>query len=242
MTPRDEPHVATPSARRRWRVPAIVFLVVVVVASAGVAATRGPFFPARTIRVEGARHLSRADVLRIADIDERTNVFTFDAGAAERRLTRNRWIAGATVTKDLPNTIDIAVREHAAVAVMASTGGLRLVAEDGTLLGSAEDGVTLPRIGSAAPAPAAAWVEGAARAVAAMTPDVRSQVALVEILADGALRLELRSGAQVEYGPAQDVASKATALRALLRWASGQGATIRSADIRAPSAPTARLA
>lgn len=244
MTPGDELHVATPADRRRWRIPAIAFLVTAVIGSVAVAATRGPLFPVRTVRVAGAEHVSRAELLRIAGIDQGTNVFTFDAGAAERRLMQDRWIAEATVTKDLPATIDIVVREHTPVAVMASTGGLRLVAEDGTPLGAAEDAVTLPRIGPADPTagePAVAWVRGAARAIAAMAPVLRRQVAVVAVLSDGQLRVDLRSGTQVVYGPAEDVVPKAEALRALLRWAAGQGRSIRSADIRVPSAPTARL-
>lgn len=245
MTTGDEPHVATPAGRRRWRIPAIAFLVIVVVSSVGAAATRGPLFPARAIRVVGAEHLSRADVLRIAGIDGGTNVFTLDAGAAERRLMRDRWIADATVTKDLPTTIEIVVREHTPVAVTGSANALRLVAEDGALLGAAADAVMLPRIGPADPAagpPDTAWVNGAAKAVAAMAPVLRRQVSLVAILADGQLRVDLRSGAQVVYGPPEDVISKAKALRALLRWAAVQRTAIRSADIRVPSAPTARLA
>jgi cell division protein FtsQ len=227
------------------KVAAIACLVVALLAAGAAALTRSSLFHAKTISVHGASHVSRAEVLQIAAIDPETNVFTLDAAAAERRLERDPWIADATVTKDLPSTVSIRVRERVPVAVASSGGVDRLVADDGTLLD-----VALPRAAASltriAPAgedaePAIAAIAGAARAIAAMTPAVRHQVSVMSILADGQLRVDLSSGAEVAYGPASESVEKAQALRALLEWAAGQGATLAGADVRVPSAPTAEL-
>jgi cell division protein FtsQ len=215
-----------------------------VVAATAVGLTRSPLVHARTIRVHGASHLTRSDVLRRAQIAVGVNVFMLDAGSAERRLEADPWVMEATIAKHLPSTLVVDIQERSPVAVIESTGLLRLVAADGTLLDPAGTGVSLPLIASdddelLEPAPAA--VRGAARAVARMTQALRRQVAQVSILADGTLRMDLRSGAPVSYGPAVDLVAKAEALQALLRWASAQGAPIASADVRVPSAPTARF-
>jgi cell division protein FtsQ len=242
----EQPALDRP-AHRPWRIPAIAFLILVVFVATGVTLTRTSLFSARTITIRGVAHLKRSDILRIADIGSGTNVFTFDTAAAERRLERDPWIADATITKDLPSTVSVDIRERVAVAVVASGGALRLVAEDGVLLGAALPDLAsgLPHIASAergGPEPTTDGVRAAARAAAAMAPPLRRLVDVVSVLADGQLRVDLRSGAQVAYGPAVDLVEKAQALGALLAYAASQGMTLSSADVRVPSAPTVQLA
>ncbi len=228
------------------KISAIVFIVTVLLGAAAVTLTRSPFFYAREIEVRGASHLARADVLRIAGITPKTNVFTLDAGAAEARLEREPWIAGATITKGLPSRLVIDIHERVAVAVVESGGILRLVADDGALLEAA----ALPRVSAGLPVIALTdrqavgsqdAVGGAARAIAAMAPILRHRIDGVSILSDGQLRVDLSSGAEVAYGEAVELSEKAMALRALLDYADGKGVGVISADVRVPSAPTAVL-
>lgn len=231
---------------RLRKIGAIAFIATVLIVAATVTLTRSPFFYADTIDVRGTAHVARADVLRVAAITSKTNVFTLDAGAAEARLEREPWIAEATITKELPSTLIIDVHERVAVAVLESGGVLRLVADDGSLLEAA-----LPRAAAGLPViaptdelglePAPEAVEGAARAIAAMIPTLRHRIDGVSVLADGQLRVDLSSGAQVAYGEAVDLVEKAMALRALLDYAAGTGASVISADVRVAAAPTAVL-
>ena len=241
---------APPPADRRDRfrkAGAIVFITVVVLGAATVTLTRSPFFAARTIEVRGASHVPRSQVLRIAAVTPDTNVFTLDAGAAERRLERDPWIADATVTKDLPSTLVIDIHERIAVAVAESDGVLRLVADDGAFLETAlpRAAIGMPSIVTAdaegvEPSPEA--VGGAARAIAAMAPTLRRRIDGIAILADGQLRVDLTSGSSAAYGEPVELQEKAMALRALLDYAAERGATVLSVDVRVPSAPTAVLA
>lgn len=229
--------------RGRKRLAAIAAITAAVVVATAVGLSHSSLVHARTIRVHGAAHLTRSDVLRMAQIAVGVNVIMLDAGAAERRLEADPWVAEATISKHLPSTLVVDILERSPVAVFESTGLLRLVAGDGTLLDAAGPGVSLPLIAPAETTPGTAPVSihDAARAVAAMAPALRRQVAQVSILADGTLRADLRSGAPVTYGSAVDLVAKAQALQALLRWASAQGTSIAAADVRVPSAPTARL-
>jgi cell division protein FtsQ len=230
---------------RARKVVAIVFIATVLLGAAAVTLTRSPFFYARTVEVRGTSHVARADVLRIAAITPKTNVFMLDAQAAEVRLERDPWIAEATITKDLPSKLVIDIHERVPVAVVESGGVLRLVADDGALLEAA-----LPRAAAGLPAigtteegiePAGETVEAAARAIAAMAPTLRHRIDGVSILTDGQLRVDLSSGAEVAYGEAVDLPEKAMALRALLDYAAENDTAVISADVRVPSAPTAIL-
>ena len=207
--------------------------------------TRSPFFFADTIDVRGTSHVDRAAVLRVAQITPKTNVFTLDAGAAEARLERDPWIAEATITKDLPSAlvIDIvrAVRGRGrGVGGRAPPRGRRRRPARGS---PARRGERTPghRGDAAGVEPEPAAVAGAARAVAAMSPSLRHRIDGVSILASGSLRVDLASGAMVAYGESTELPEKAMALRALLDYALGRGATVVSADVRVPSAPTAVL-
>lgn len=240
----DTASAQTPGVARGRRIAKILALACVVLALAAGVVLRSPLLEARTIHVRGAAHVSRADVLRIAGISRGTNVATFDAGAAERRLEDDPWIAEATIGKHLPSTLVIVVRERQPVAVSEIGGVRRLVASDGTALNLVTAAALLPSIAAAdptSPALTAGEIRDAARAIGAMPLGVRRSVARVAVLADGELRVDLASGAPVLFGPATDLAAKAQALRALLAYAARQGRTIVAADVQVPTAPTARL-
>ena len=97
-----------------------MFIVAVLLGAAAVTLTRSPFFYARRSR-SGERRTSLARTSCASrPITPKTNVFTLDAGAAEARLERDPWIAGATITKDLPSRLVIDIHERVAVAVVES--------------------------------------------------------------------------------------------------------------------------
>ena len=230
--------------RHGWRLAVTILAGTMLVAAVGFGVTESPVFHAKTIRIRGVDHLTRADVLRLAGVGSGTNVLYLDATQTAGRLERDVWVARATVVKDLPSTLVIDVHERVAVAVMASGGHQVLVAEDGTPLGDAGPAVLLPSIAPppGAPAPSAANVRGAARAIAALGPDVRPVVTHVSVLPDGTLLVRLASGAVVTWGTADELDAKAAALGALLRWAGKQGSHLTAADVHVPSNPTAEVA
>jgi hypothetical protein len=170
--------------RGRKRVAAIAVITAAVVAATAVGVSRSPIVHARTIRVHGAAHLSRADVLRMAQIAVGVNVFMLDAGAAERRLEADPWVERAVISKHLPSTLvwtcrAIPGRGH------ESTGLLRLVAGDGTLLDAAG-----PSLAAADHRPRRRWSPPRRRSTplrpSSMPVVVRRQVAQVTVFADGA--------------------------------------------------------
>src|SRR6266446_2882064 len=123
---------------RRARI-AIAAAVPVVLMAVAVTAVHSPIFESDAIRVTGTSHLTQEKVVRIAGLANGTNVFFLNTGAIASRLERQPWIAQATVTRSLPSTVVIAIRERAAVGAMGDGGSYDLVAADGTVLRTAPD-------------------------------------------------------------------------------------------------------
>jgi cell division protein FtsQ len=244
---RKRPILRVDEARQRSLRPwAIAGGCLICVAVAGAGLTSTSLFHAKSIAVEGERHLSERQVLRIAGIDHDTNVFRLDEGAVRRRLERDPWIANAIVSTDLPSTISISVLERVPVAVALTTeDGRQLIAADGTPLGVAAAGSALPEVRLVGepgqPGPAFDAVAAGAGVAGGMPPAIRLQVELVVIGSDGTITLHLTDGVTVTYGGPDEFEAKAEAIGAILAYADDQGRALVSIDVTAPAAPTARF-
>jgi cell division septal protein FtsQ len=98
--------------------------------------TESPALRIRHIAVQGLRHLSAGDVRARVRTLEGANIVRADLEAARRRLLGSPWIAEATLRRQLPATIEIAVEERQPVALARfARGGLQLIAGDGMVLG-----------------------------------------------------------------------------------------------------------
>lgn len=270
--PALRPVLRVDEARRRALRPwAIAGAAAVVVAVGAVGLVASPVFEADTIAVAGERHLSEAQVRRVAGVDHDTNVFRLDEGSVERRLARDPWILRATVTASLPSTIRIDVVERAPVAVAVTSAGPSLVAEDGTLLGPGTATSAYPEIRAATPAAtagdapaggaAAHTASGAsagetsglaepvdehalkegAKVAGALTGSLRTDVEAIEVSGDGTITLRLENGVPVAFGHASELDAKSQALTAILSYARGSTTPLVSIDVSTPAAPTARF-
>ena len=211
---RKQPILRVDEARRRSLRPwAIAGGCLICVAVAGAGLTSTPLFHAKSIAIEGERHFSERQVLRIAGIDHDTNVFRLDEGAVRRRLERDPWIANAIVSTDLPSTISISVLERVPVAVALTEDGRQLIAADGTPLGVAAAGSALPEVRLVGepgqPGPAFDAVAAGAGVAGGMPPAIRLQVELVVIGSDGIITLHLTDGVTVTYGGPDEFEAKA---------------------------------
>jgi len=104
-------------------------------------------FATSAIELTGAERLSREQVLASAGLALGKNVFEVSPEQAEAALRAHPWVAEAEVTRRLPGSYRIHVREQKAVALLALEE-LHLVSEDGTVFKRVEpeDPVDLPLI------------------------------------------------------------------------------------------------
>lgn len=229
----------------RLRTLVVVAIGSIAVATGLFAGSRSSLFGARAFEVSGASHLSRSEVFRIAGVSGGTNVPWLDEGTVERRLEAEPWVSSAEVSSSLPWTIRIAIVERSPVAVTIQGSVRSLVAEDGTVLGTAGRIDGLPRIEMPI-APAldgpAPTVAGAASALGAMSGALRAEVKRVIVSADGTLELRLAGGMLVRYGAASGQAKKADVIERILTWSGSRGRGVMRISVVAPDVPAMTLA
>ena len=119
--------------------------------------TESPALRISHVAVQGLRHLSAGEVRSRVRTLEGTNIVRADLEAARRRLLGSPWVADATLRRQLPATIEIAIEERQPVALARfARGGLQLIAEDGMVLGpvgAAQAGLDLPIADGLTPVP-----------------------------------------------------------------------------------------
>ncbi len=238
------PRVAARAAARRWAGAWRVLLVVLVLgvlAGAAWVVYATALLGVRQVTVEGLHTLTRAQVTALVGVPAGTPLARVDPGAIERRVRTLPQVADASVTRQLPGTLRVRIRERTPVALLRDPAGhLRLVDRDGlAYLRVAPAAVAsgaparLPRI--VAPVTVTPeTVHGAVAALGALPPALRAQVRVVLAPGPNNLQFVLSGGRRVVWGGSADAARKAAVLTALIR----QPGPVY--DISAPDAPTTR--
>jgi cell division protein FtsQ len=198
----------------------------------------------RSVTVTGTRLLSPGQVIVAADVPPGTPLLRVDAGAVARRVDAIPQVASATVTKDWPDRLVIAVTERVPVmAVRMAGGGYDLVDQTGVVVRWAKvQPAALPLLQTSLPGAAlrgSAEVVAAAGVLAELSPWLAGQVTAVQAtpLAQGAeqVTLDLRDGKTVQWGSPGDAAQKNREVAILLPGGAHQ------IDVSVPGTAVTRL-
>lgn len=116
-------------------------------------ALTSPRFAITQLDLQGAARLSETDVTRAAGIQRGQNIFSLDTQLAETRLLENPWVEQVKVTRTLPGTLRIELKERVAQALAAAGSTLYLVSRSGEPFKplSPEDDHDLPTITGLSP-------------------------------------------------------------------------------------------
>ena len=77
-------------------------------------------FEARTVVFEQTPHLPAERLTELMGLAPGTNILAVDVDAVRRKIEADPWVASATVSRQLPDTLHVAVREHTPAAVLHS--------------------------------------------------------------------------------------------------------------------------
>jgi cell division protein FtsQ len=223
--PQGPPRARGRRARNRWRTAFFVLAGIAIVVGAGWALLGNRLLVVRSVSVTGTRLLTQAQVIDAADVPDGTPLLSVDAGAVTRRVEAVREVASATVSKDWPDHLVIAVTERVpVVAVKMADGGYDQVDPDGVIVSYTKTKpAALPRLVTSLPGSAlrgSPAVSTAAAVLAELQPWLAKQVTEVKptTVAAGTAQvtLGLRDGKTVEWGGTGGAAEKNRELFVLL--------------------------
>ncbi len=116
--------------------------------SAGVDyATTAPDFAVSSLVYEPTDHLDASDIRQILSIEPSTNILSLDLAELSSKVAAEPWVARASISRQLPDTLTVHVEEHVPKAVIQD-GGFFLVDAAGEPFKRLEEGErgTLPII------------------------------------------------------------------------------------------------
>jgi cell division protein FtsQ len=152
-------------------------------------------FRIASIAFAGQRHLSPADILRIAGITDRSSLLFLDAADVRARLKADPWVADATVLKLYPGRLRIAITERNAFALWQKDGKVAVVSPDGTVV---EPSVTLAF--AALPLVVGIGAETRAKDFLALLgkyPPIRGQMRAAVLIAERRWNVVLNNGIEI---------------------------------------------
>lgn len=175
------------------------------------------------IRVTGYRNAIVGDIFSALALDEPTSLLRYNSDAARRRVEALSWVGRATVTRVLPNTVEVQITERTPIAVWLNDQAAILVDVEGRQLARVTPSTlpALPRIAGAG-APNAA---GDLAAALAMFPDIARRVTVSTRVGQRRWSLDFDNGSRIHLPADGEVA----ALARLIRIAATTGALMQSA-------------
>lgn len=88
-------------------------------------------FSIQDVRVTGRAQTRKEDLLAAVGVERGDPIFGFDTEAARQRIERLGWVGSATVTRLLPDTIRIEVKEREPFALWQRGGTLSIIDAEG---------------------------------------------------------------------------------------------------------------
>jgi cell division protein FtsQ len=94
-------------------------------------ALTSPRFSIQEVNLQGGKRVSPDQARDEAGVVLGSNIFALDTALAERKLLQNPWVSEARVTRDLPRSLRIEIKEREPVALAAFADRLYLVTANG---------------------------------------------------------------------------------------------------------------
>jgi cell division protein FtsQ len=187
----------------------------------------------RRIEVNGTTIVDAGRVRAAAAVVIGTPLARVDTDAVAARVGALPPVASVDVSRSWPGTLVIDVTERVPVAVVATPAGFVVVDATGVVFNTvavAPAGVVTLKVAS--PGPADPSTVAALHVLAALTPQLRAQLAAISATTPTAIRLELTGGRAVIWGGADQSEVKARVATALL------GRPGKTIDVSAPEVAT----
>ena len=202
--------------RLRRRLLGVAVVLAVVLGAGGL--TRSALLDVDEVTVSGAVRSDPGSLVAAAGIPPGTPLVGLDLDRSLAGVRSEPWVLDASIDRTWSGTVSIAVVERTPVAtVNAGAGGWLLVDGDRRIVATSAAPPDLPLVdgvGSGAVGdeldPSA---QGAIDVARALTPGVRSRVAVVRVAGPDAIELALQPTGSVRFGPATELDTRMRTLQ-----------------------------
>ncbi|MFT4295290.1 MAG: FtsQ-type POTRA domain-containing protein [Micropruina sp.] len=187
----------------------------------------------RAVVVQGGALAGADQVRALAAIPDGTPLAQVDLDAVAARVSGLAPVAKVAVSRQWPNTIDIAITERVPALAVETPGGYWIADDTGVIFNSAAQpprNLMVARVPGGDPR----LIRDLAAVTRALPASLRSTVQLIGADTPDSITLELSGGARVVWGGAEQSELKAQVLARLLP------GKHRVYDVSAPSNPTTR--
>jgi cell division protein FtsQ len=146
--------------------------------------TTHPYFGLKEIQVTGNTRLSHGAILKCADVTLGLNSFQMNVAEVEERISGNPWVKSATVRREFPNRLRIAIKERVPAFWLRQGDGLYFADSTGRVIAPMHPGETasLPVLEVAEGLDGSAVLAGLlAKMEARQTPFTQDQTAWIKL-------------------------------------------------------------
>jgi len=193
-----------------------------------------PLMSARAVDVSGTEVVPPEEVLAAAQVQLGTPLLQIDTDAVADRVAGIRRVASVRVQRGYPSSVRITIAERIPLAVRDFPDGPHLFDRDGVDFATAPPPPGLPYLDVDNPGPTDLPTKAALEVMAALPPDVLTQVGRVAAPSVASITLTLVDGRTVVWGTNERTDEKADKLAALLTQPG------REYDVSSPDLPTVK--
>lgn len=105
-----------------------------------------PIFNVKQIKVEGIQKLAEEDIINLAQIQLNENMFKIKISEVSKKIEENTYIETVSITRELPKTIKISVKEREAQYIIQIENGNAYVDPSGYIIEIIEEKLPLPSL------------------------------------------------------------------------------------------------
>lgn len=228
-----------PRTKKKSNLIESLFFVLLVLA-AGYILLQSPLFEVRRVHVQGNYLLIEGKIRSVADIGAGVNIFKLDLETVRSRLKMIPMIKEAQVSRSLPATVVITIKERVPLGILPVQGGFIEVDEEGVNLMTASVGVPgLPVITGVnaddVPPPGqvvhAAGLKDALAVIGGLPGEVVANLSEVHVDGEDRIMLYTIEGIQCKFGQATEIKEKGVIISQLIQELRKIGAKVDYIDL-----------
>lgn len=179
----------------------------------------------KTITVTGNKHIAADKVSALAGLDENTNLMRISKEDIEARIKRDPWIAEASVTRDLPSSLNVSIIERKPFARVKQRGKLYTLDRRGYVIEAVSDATsdTIPvineirtgrlEVGRRAKTK---LLRNALKSLASISTELRDRVIWISVPSLDKLAFHTADDVEIIFGSADEARKKNLVIKEIL--------------------------